>query len=336
MPHKYNSKAATKKPIKFIAVPKIYDAAVPLRSRIIIGAILFRRRLNRGAAIRWLAEFTGFDRTTIRRHLKALEKANYVFRHRGEWLVNNPTDSPLELRYKWKKNAKAGDKWWDKIQTFHLKLPIPYARTFVPYCVLAGLKHLKSPQQTISGLGKMFGVPRGTMQRAIKYLVRKKHISTEPIINAVGLTTAYKIEILAADQKGGVVGGNNTAGVNGSGNSASAGTSWLATIEVYGQEVRSINQQFGAALAHQFYQLWWKDTASLWRFSRECGSDASNWTAERLTAWLKQSKQQADQQPTAPTIPTAPPANNTAVVNSGFEIDPESAQRLAEWVDTLN
>ena len=99
--------STTEEKTTFVLIPFLRDENVPIHARITLGGIIYRNRLGRGATISGLAKRLGFDRNTVKRHLKKL--ASYLYSEDGRWFAKCPLNSPLEFRYVWKSDDRTPD-----------------------------------------------------------------------------------------------------------------------------------------------------------------------------------------------------------------------------------
>ena len=139
----------------FVLIPFLRDANVPIHARITLGGIIYRNRLGRGATVSGLAKRVGFDRNTIKRHLKKL--AAYLYSEDGRWFAKCPLNNPLEFRYVWKSDDRTARQWYQAIRTIKansLRLPIAPEgqRVIVPFgAVRPSGRHQKSSEQVWLG-----------------------------------------------------------------------------------------------------------------------------------------------------------------------------------------
>lgn len=186
----------------FVLIPFLKDEHVPIHARITLGGIIYRNRLGRGATISGLAKRLGFDRNTIKRHLKKL--TGYLYSEDGRWFATCPINSPLEYRYVWKSSDRTKTSWYQAIRFIKAKslyLPISpdRQRVIVPLVLLALLGFVKG-RQSKSGLAKMLGIGRPTVDRALARLVDRGLITMTPIRGQKGIES-YDIKLLTAQQQ---------------------------------------------------------------------------------------------------------------------------------------
>ena len=170
----------------FLLIPYLADPLVPVYCRITLAAVIYRNRLGHGATISGLSKLIGFDRNTIKTHIKKLNA--YVYSDDGKWFARSPINNDLHHRYKWKKKPVAAE-WYRNILTIKLtslSLPIKHRAAIVPVVLYDLLPNLK-PKQTKAGLAKMLGIGRATVDRAITRLAESGWIRVEPISNARGV-----------------------------------------------------------------------------------------------------------------------------------------------------
>jgi DNA-binding MarR family transcriptional regulator len=184
----------------FVLIPFLKDADVPIHARITLGGVIYRNRLGVGATISGLAKRLGFDRNTVKRHLKKL--ASYLYSEEGRWFAKCPLNNPLEYRYVWKNDDRTC--WHQAIRTIKaksLRLPITpeRQRVIVPLVLYDVLSFVKS-RQSKSGLAKMLGVGRPTVDRALSRLVDRGLITMTPLRDGRGIVS-YDIKVLSAEEK---------------------------------------------------------------------------------------------------------------------------------------
>jgi hypothetical protein len=167
---------------RFLRLPYVKDPKTPLYARVTLAAILFRQRLEdrakfKGATVYWIARYTGIGYHTVKRHIKTLlDRPLIKETTKGYYEAVN---SPLYARKKIKTGKTA--KWFDAICTLRLPLPLPRKDgkpLLLPVVLMELLRHCRQ-EQTETGLGKMLGVSRQAVARAIALLDKQKLIHAE-------------------------------------------------------------------------------------------------------------------------------------------------------------
>ena len=184
----------------FLLIPFLRDSSVPIHARVTLGGIIYRNRFA-GASISGLVRFLGFDRNTIKAHLKKLH--SYVYRENGKWFARCPYNSELKFRYVWKKGSDK-DHWYQNIRTIKAEsLPLPItaqAQRMIVSSVLYDLLGFLEPRQTKRGLSRMLGISWETCDRALARLVDDGLITMEPITGKRGIE-GYNIKRQTKEEK---------------------------------------------------------------------------------------------------------------------------------------
>lgn len=149
----------------------------------VLSALIYRFNRNRGATVKWLAVFLGFDKRTVAKSLALLHRRGLIAPlHGKQWLAEKPTGKSV---YGWKRNSHAKD-WWKQIKTFRFHGLAGRTLSLKQASVFWLLRHLqnraKKPiTQTQKGVADMLGIGRDTANTAFRELAELGLMTLMPL-----------------------------------------------------------------------------------------------------------------------------------------------------------